>query len=173
MLCSFSAISSLHGRPAVHCPPSPLRILVPHRRTSAKFAEVRCTVRIWRGWRGVGVGGGAQKPAFSRKPGCSEATGPLAKSLWQAGGCPLRPKSAIESHLRLAESFCVHEPVSTSQFAAVAAPPPRNHSLRYRARCRCIRRMTLEGTPQSNSTSRAPLLGPLAGRLRPSGWSAI
>ena len=74
---------------------------------------------------------GAQKPAFSRKPGLSEATGPLAKSLWQAGGCPLRPKSAMESHLGLAESFRVHEPISTSQFAAVAAPPPRNSSLRY------------------------------------------
>ena len=47
------------------------------------------------------------------------------------GGCPLTPKSAIESHLGFAESFRVHEPVSTSQSAAVAALPPRNNSLRY------------------------------------------
>ena len=59
------------------------------------------------------------------------ATWPLAESLGHAGGCPLTPKSAIESHLGFAESFRVHEPISTSQFAAVAALPPRNNSLRY------------------------------------------
>jgi hypothetical protein len=47
------------------------------------------------------------------------------------GGCPLTPKSAIESHLGFAESSRVHEPISTSQFAAVAALPPRTNSLRY------------------------------------------
>jgi hypothetical protein len=41
------------------------------------------------------------------------------------------PKSAIESHLGFAESFRVHEPISTSQFAAVSTPPPRINSLRY------------------------------------------
>ena len=56
--------------------------------------------------------------------------GGLAEWL-HAGGCPLTPKSAIESHLRFAESFRVHEPVSTSQFAAVAALPSRYNSLRY------------------------------------------
>ena len=60
------------------------------------------------------MGAGARKPAFSRKPGSSEATGPLAKSWWPAGGCPLRPKSARGSHLGLAESFRVHK--SRSQF---------------------------------------------------------
>ena len=44
---------------------------------------------------------------------------------------PLTPKPAIDSHLGFAESFRVHEPISTSQFAAVAALPPRNNSLRY------------------------------------------
>ena len=44
---------------------------------------------------------------------------------------PQPPKSAIESHLRIAESFRVHGPVSTSEFAAVSTPPPRNNSLRY------------------------------------------
>jgi hypothetical protein len=33
--------------------------------------------------------------------------------------------------LRFAESFRVHQPISTSQFAAVAALPSRNNSLRY------------------------------------------
>ena len=69
--------------------------------------------------------------SFSRKAGSSEATLLLAESLWYPGGCPLTPKSAIESHLGFAESFRVHEPISTSQFAAVAALPPRNNSLRY------------------------------------------
>ena len=77
------------------------------------------------------MGAGAKKPAFSRKTGSSEATGPLAKSLWHAGGCPLRPQSAMESHWGLAESFRVHKSISTSQFVAVAAPPPRNTALRY------------------------------------------
>jgi hypothetical protein len=45
---------------------------------------------------------------------------------------PLPPKSSIESHLRLAESFRVHGPISTSESAAVSTPPPRNNSLRYR-----------------------------------------
>jgi hypothetical protein len=88
-------------------------------------------VRLWRGWGVVGVGVLAQKLAFSGKPGSSEATWPVAELLWHAGGCPLTPKSAIESHLGFAESFRVHEPISTSQFAAVAALPPRNNSLRY------------------------------------------
>src|ERR1019366_5454505 len=44
---------------------------------------------------------------------------------------PQPPKSPIESHLRFAESFRVHEPISTSEFAAVSTPPPRNNSLRY------------------------------------------
>src|ERR1039458_4656084 len=44
---------------------------------------------------------------------------------------PQPPKSAIESHLRFAESFRVHGPISTSEFAAVSTPPPRNNSLRY------------------------------------------
>jgi hypothetical protein len=44
---------------------------------------------------------------------------------------PQPPKSAIESRLRCAESFRVHEPISTSEFAAVSTPPPRNNSLRY------------------------------------------
>ena len=74
------------------------------------------------------MGAWAQKPAFWRKMGSSDATWPLAESWWHAGGCPLRPKSAIESHLGFAEFFRVHEPVSRSQFAAVAALPPRNNS---------------------------------------------
>ena len=49
-------------------------------------------------------------------------------------GGPQPPKSAIESHLRFAESFRVHGPVSTSEFAAVSTPPPRNNSLRYTIR---------------------------------------
>ena len=44
---------------------------------------------------------------------------------------PQPPKSAIESHLRFAESFRVHGPISTSEFVAVSTPPPRNNSLRY------------------------------------------
>jgi len=44
---------------------------------------------------------------------------------------PLPSKSAIESHLRFAESFRVHGPVSTSESAAVSTPPPRNNSLHY------------------------------------------
>ena len=44
---------------------------------------------------------------------------------------PQPPKSAIESHLRIAEYFRVHGPVSTSEFAAVSTPPPRNNPLRY------------------------------------------
>src|ERR1039458_1338098 len=44
---------------------------------------------------------------------------------------PQPPKSAIESHLRFAESFRVHGPISTSEFAAVSTPPARNNSLRY------------------------------------------
>jgi hypothetical protein len=59
--------------------------------------------------------------------------GGFAKRL-HAGGCPLTPKSAIESHLGFAESFRVHEPISTSQFAVVAALPPRSNSLLYTAR---------------------------------------
>jgi hypothetical protein len=79
----------------------------------------------------VGEAREPQKSAFSRKAGSSEALWPLAELLWHAGGCPLMPKSAIESHLGFAGSFRVHEPISTSQFAAVAALPPRNNSLRY------------------------------------------
>ena len=41
------------------------------------------------------------------------------------------PKSAIDSPLGYAESFRAHEPNSTSEFAAVSTPPPRNYSLRY------------------------------------------
>jgi hypothetical protein len=41
------------------------------------------------------------------------------------------PKSAIDSPLGFAESFRVHEPNSTNEFAAVSTPPPRNNSLRY------------------------------------------
>jgi hypothetical protein len=47
-------------------------------------------------------------------------------------GGPQPPKSAIESHLRFAESFRVHGPISTSEFAAVSTPPPQNNSLRYK-----------------------------------------
>jgi hypothetical protein len=88
-------------------------------------------VRLRRGLGGVGVGAGAQKPAFWRKAGSAEATWPLAESWRHAGGCPRTPKSAMESHLGFAESSRVHEPLPTSQFAAVAALPPRNNSLRY------------------------------------------
>jgi hypothetical protein len=69
------------------------------------------------------VGAWAQKPAFSRKPGSSEATRPPAQSLGHAGGCPLTPKSAIESHLGFAESLRVREPIPKRPFAAVAALP--------------------------------------------------
>ena len=41
------------------------------------------------------------------------------------------PKSPIESPLGFAQSFRVHGPISTSEFAAVSTPPPRNNSLRY------------------------------------------
>src|ERR1017187_5274671 len=44
---------------------------------------------------------------------------------------PQPPKSAIESHLRFAESSRVHGPISTSEFAVVSTPPPRNNSLCY------------------------------------------
>ena len=44
---------------------------------------------------------------------------------------PQPPKSSIESHLRFAESFRVHGPTSTSEFAAVSTLPPRNNSLCY------------------------------------------
>src|ERR1017187_8053927 len=47
---------------------------------------------------------------------------------------PQPPKSPIESHLRFAESFRVHGPISTSEFAAVSTPPPRNNSLCYTIR---------------------------------------
>jgi hypothetical protein len=57
-------------------------------------------------------------------PAQNAAISGLAEYL-QAGGCPLTPKSAIESHLGFAESFRVHEPISTSQFAAVAALPTK------------------------------------------------
>jgi hypothetical protein len=52
----------------------------------------------------------------------------LSRLLYSA---PQPPKSAIESHLRFAESFRVHGPTSTSESAAVSTPPPRNNSLRY------------------------------------------
>jgi len=47
---------------------------------------------------------------------------------------PQPPKSAIESHLRFAESFRVHGPISTSEFAVVSTPLPRNNSLCYTTR---------------------------------------
>jgi hypothetical protein len=52
---------------------------------------------------------------------------------------PQPPKSSIESHLRFSESFRVHGPTSTSEFAAVSTLPPRNNSLCYRwgSGCRC------------------------------------
>ena len=61
----------------------------------------------------------------------SAAIRPLSESLWQAGRWPQSPKSAIERHLGFAQSSGVHEPISTSEFAAVSTPPPRNNSLRY------------------------------------------
>ena len=69
---------------------------------------------------------------------------------------PQPPKSAIESHLRFAESFRVHGPTSTSEFAAVLTPPPRNNSLRYTLRLG-------EGTPALGEESAA--LGEETARL--------
>ena len=109
------------------------------------------TVRSRRGYGAMTVGAGAQKPAFSRKPGSLEATGLLAKSLWPAGGCPLRPKSAMESHWGLAESCRVHEPISTSQFAAVAAPLSVSCVL-----MNSVRRLANLGVPRAPSAIRRP-----------------
>src|ERR1039458_4896960 len=47
---------------------------------------------------------------------------------------PQPPKSAIESHLRFAESFRVHGPISMSESATLSTPPARNNSLRYNMR---------------------------------------
>jgi hypothetical protein len=69
----------------------------------------------------------ANSPPVGRVPSHGDR---FAESLLP-GGYPLTPKSAIESHLGFAESFRVHEPIPASQFAAVAAMPPRNNSLRY------------------------------------------
>ena len=41
---------------------------------------------------------------------------------------PQPPKSAIESHLRFAESFRVHGPISMSEFAALNPAPPSGWS---------------------------------------------
>ena len=73
------------------------------------------------GWPqgGLGVASGAVRDALPPVPPKT------AKSR------PQPPKSAIESHLRFAESFRVHGPISTSKFAAVSTPPPLNNSLRY------------------------------------------
>jgi hypothetical protein len=68
---------------------------------------------------GLGVASGAVRDAIPPVPPKT------AKSR------PQPPKSAIESHLRFAESFGVHRPISTSEFAAVSTPPPRNNLLRY------------------------------------------
>jgi len=57
------------------------------------------------------------------------ATPPVPPKTAKSG--PQPPKSAIESHLRFAEPFRVHGPISTSESAAVSTPPPRNISLRY------------------------------------------
>jgi hypothetical protein len=70
----------------------------------------------------------ANSPPVGRVPSHGDR---FAESLLP-GGYPLTPKSAIESHLGFAESFRVHEAISTSQSAAVVALPPRNNSLRYR-----------------------------------------
>src|ERR1035437_82810 len=69
------------------------------------------------GWPGGGLGG-------------SRDAIPPAPPKTVKGG-PQPPKSAIESHLRFAESFRVHGPISTSESVAVSTPPPRNNSLRY------------------------------------------
>jgi hypothetical protein len=84
------------------------------------------------------------------QPGYSNATGyrpplrglQIANGKWPIGGggfardaippVPLKtarsgpqpPKSAIESHLRIAEYFRVHRPVSTSEFAALQDTRP-------------------------------------------------
>ena len=68
---------------------------------------------------GLGVASGAARDAIAPVPPKTAKCGPQP------------PKSAIESHLRFAESFRVHGPISTSESAAVSTPPPRNNSLRY------------------------------------------
>src|ERR1035438_7667672 len=92
-------------------------------------------VRLRRGYGEDGEGlGWAPEPRnqpFGGKRAHQRPPGRWLNRCGMPGGCPLTPKSAIESHLGFAESFRVHEPISTSQFAAVAALPPRNNSLRY------------------------------------------
>jgi hypothetical protein len=78
-------------------------------------------LRVAAGWPrgGLGMASGTVRDAIPPVPPKT------AKSR------PQPPKSAIESHLRFAESFRVHGPISTSEFAAVSTPPPRDNSLRY------------------------------------------
>ena len=64
---------------------------------------------------------------------------------------PQPSKSAIESHLRIAEYFRVHGPVSTSEFAAVSTPPPQNNSLRYTCPGGCNAFMVLGVTKHTAS----------------------
>src|SRR5664279_1952561 len=54
---------------------------------------------------------------------------------------PQPSKSAIESHLRFAESFRVHGPISTSEFAAVLTPPHET--------TRCVTPKEGEANPES------------------------
>ena len=68
---------------------------------------------------GLGVASGPARDAIPPVPPKTVKRGPQP------------PKSAIDSHLRLAESFRVHGPTSTSESVAVSTPPPRNNSLRY------------------------------------------
>ena len=69
---------------------------------------------------GLGVASAAARDAIPPVPPKTAKSGPQTS------------KSAIENHLRFAESFRVHGPISTSESAAVSTPSPRNNSLRYR-----------------------------------------
>jgi hypothetical protein len=139
--------------PAGHSPDT-------RRRTSARFAEVRrrvsgeCQARLRCGpqdglvdrgarssavyWRQAGFGWVArarervQRPESGHRlaPEHSEK-GPATIPSERAMNRLQSPKSSIESHLGLTESFRVREPISTSQLAAVSTPPPRINSLRY------------------------------------------
>ena len=70
---------------------------------------------------------------------------------------PQPPKSAIESHLRFAESFRAHRPTSTSEFAAVSTPPPRDNSLRYSRQGTNFERPTLNIEHRSGLLALLPL----------------
>ena len=79
---------------------------------------------LTKGWQMANGKGPMGRAGFAR-----DAIPPVPPKTARSG--PQPPKSAMESHLSIAEYFPVHGPVSTSEFAAVSTPPPRNNSLCY------------------------------------------